>query len=399
MSSVSSSLTDDRDRPSLKSGPKFGALLEILTQKIEGGAWKIGEALPAERQLAAKYGVARSVVKQVIAELTERGLVKQAPNCRPTVARFEAVSLLNGPKRDQIAVWVSPDLQDFGASQMLEGIRKAIGVDDRHLIIGCPPSREAGDIRRSVKKFLQSLMDHPRVAGAILWAIGDPALADAYRQLSDTGIPAVYIDREPPERIKADVVASNQRRAAKTAAGHLIELGHRHIAIVSNDDRVSSVRDRVSGYREAIDDAGLPWQEGLSGEIRVGDQDQLRADSKRLIARLLSLEEPPTAILAVNDNIALYLCEAIRNAGLGVPGDISVVGFDWMMRWLPSGGELTTVAQPFEEIGRLAAQCLLERINSSVSPIHRHILLEAPLTIKGSTAPRNPKAGETTQAD
>lgn len=394
MSSLSPSLADERDRPSQKSGSKFAALLENLTLKIESGVWKIGEALPAERQLAAKYGVARSVVKQVIAELTDRGLVKQTPNCRPTVARYEAVSLLDGPNRDQIAVWVSPDLQDFGASQMLEGIRKAIGVDDRHLIVGCPPSREVGDIRRSVKKFLQSLMDHPRVAGAILWAIGDPALADAYRQLSDTGIPAVYIDREPPEHVKADVVASNQRRAAKAAAQHLIELGHRTIAIVSNDDRVSSVRDRVSGYREAIDSAALPWHEGLLAEIRVGAQDQLRADSKRLISRLLSLEEPPTAILAVNDNIALYLCEAIRNAGLSVPEDISVVGFDWMMRWLPSGGELTTVAQPFEEIGRIAGQCLLERINSSVSPIHRHILLEAPLTIKQSTAPRKKEKAE-----
>jgi len=364
---------------------KHVLVLGSLRARIEQGLLPPGRALPAERHLATEFGVGRAVIRQAINELETLGLITQEPNCRPVVARRDG-SNQKSTKRDQIAVWISPDLQDFGASKMLEGIRTALGSKNHDLVIGCPHSKEPAEVRQAVSQFIRSLMERPMAAGAILWAVGDPALEPTYQKLVDAGVPVVYIDREPPESVRADVVATNHRRAARAAARHLIELGHRTIAIASNDDRASSVRDRITGYREAMAEAGLPWRPELIYEICMESQDRLRADSKAAVEHFTGLELPPTAILAVNDSIAMYLGEAIRHVGLRVPEDISLVGFDWVMRWTPSGGDLTTVAQPFDEIGQIAARCLLERISTRSTPVYRHILLEAPLVVKTSTA-------------
>ena len=155
--------------------------------------------------------------------------------------------------------------------------------------------------------------------------------------------------------------------------------------MVIEHERVSSVRERIDGYEAALREAEIPLSGHYILELSSTDAAAEIAQSERLITNMLGMKEPPTALFAVNDRAALNLLEAARRLGIGVPEQLSIVGFDGLLRWLPGGGELTTVAQPFEEIGRAAAQRLLERIGSSTADVPRHILLDAPLVIKASS--------------
>ena len=99
------------------------------------------------------------------------------------------------------------------------------------------------------------------------------------------------------------------------------------------------------------------------------------------------METPPTAIFAVNDHIALQVCDALRERKIAIPYQMSVIGFDGLLRWVPGGGYLTTSLQDFERIGRLAAELVYHRMGFGTADACRHILLDAPLLVRGTTAP------------
>jgi len=119
--------------------------------------------------------------------------------------------------------------------------------------------------------------------------------------------------------------------------------------------------------------------------VEPGESDGAGVD--RVIASLMRLDQPPTAIFAVNDTLALHAMDALSRLNVRVPEQVSVFGFDGLLRWVPGGGTLSTVYQNFSRIGEIAAELLFERIQKGDSNTHRHVLLEAPLAIAGSTAP------------
>jgi len=391
MSSSPNKLSQTSPFPDGSKGASDAALIvQALRTAIEQGEIGVDQTLPTERKLAERYEVGRWAVRHAIQELADLGLVRLAPNCRPIVVSVAPKISFGKRTTNQIAVWISPDLEDFGAAKMLEGIRGVLGAQGLQLIVGCPPSRDPAEARAAVSGFARAAIENPNIRGAILWAVGDPALIPAYQALSDAGVPMVFIDREPPESVKADMVSTHHRRAARAAVRHLIELGHRSIAVVANDDRASSVRERIAGYREAMAEAGLETSHEAIFEVNAHPQVRLKSDSEAAVQWLFSSKTPPTAIFAVNDTIAIYLQAAIEKTGRRIPQDVSLVGFDWMLRWLPSGGDLTSIAQPFNEIGQLAARCLIERIDAPVPPTYRHILLEAPLVVRRSCGAPKP---------
>jgi LacI family transcriptional regulator len=131
--------------------------------------------------------------------------------------------------------------------------------------------------------------------------------------------------------------------------------------------------------------AEIPIDESLLVDCPEGRSIALTKRCEQVLRRLLAKERPPTAIFAVNDCVALHLMEAANNLGVDIPAQLSLVGFDWLLRTLPNGGELTTIAQPFEEIGEIAAERLLDRIKSNKTQSRRKILLDAPLVLRTST--------------
>jgi DNA-binding LacI/PurR family transcriptional regulator len=205
-----------------------------------------------------------------------------------------------------------------------------------------------------------------------------PGPADLER-LAAAGLPVVLIDHAH-DRLPS--VSVDDVAGGRLAVSHLLELGHERIAFAGDTvDEVhgsSASSRRCTGYREALEEAGLPVSEELIVLRPHGD------GAGDLVEELLALPERPTAVFAASDQQALAVIDAVRERGLRVPEDVSVVGFDDVELARYAG--LTTVAQPLELSGARAAELLLSSLDGSEVSTSRHDLpLE--LVVRDTTAP------------
>lgn len=191
-----------------------------------------------------------------------------------------------------------------------------------------------------------------------------------------TGAPSVLIGRDETLP-QLDVVTTNERQAATLAVHHLTELGHVHIAHISGGDN-SSARGRAQGYVSAMHGAGLePWI--VDGSFTE--------DGGRIAAyELLAADRLPTAIIAANDLIAVGAMATFHDAGIDVPGDVSVVGYDNSQIAQLDLVQLTSIKQDVEAFGRTAVELLLERVEGGrVANIKS--FLDASLMVRHTTGP------------
>ena len=199
------------------------------------------------------------------------------------------------------------------------------------------------------------------------------------QDFANAGIPIIVID---PVNTPADDLPSvgvNNFTGGYLATKHLIDLGHSKIAMVQGVDS-ECAGARLGGYHSALRDAGIAARpEYLQpGAFRF-------EDGKDAGARLLELQDPPTAIFAANDLEALGVLDAAHTRGIRVPEELSVVGFDDSLQAISASPHLTTVRQPFAEIGATAAQLLLQIIEGE--PLaSRRLELATQVVIRDSTA-------------
>ena len=171
-----------------------------------------------------------------------------------------------------------------------------------------------------------------------------------------SGLPTVELDRASGLQGAHTVMVDNVT-GAREAVAHLIALGHRRVGMIVGNLDISTARERLQGYREALEAAGLPYEDGL---VLPGDH---REQGGRLAAlRLLSGPERPTALFVGNNEMTVGAVLAARELGLEIPADLSLVGFDdsrWAQTMSPA---LSVVSQPTYELGQLACQHLLSLI-------------------------------------
>jgi LacI family transcriptional regulator len=199
--------------------------------------------------------------------------------------------------------------------------------------------------------------------------------------LAARGIPVVIVDPTGEPVHQTPSVGATNWSGGVSATRHLIELGHRRIATVGGPERILCSRARLDGYRAALDAAGVPIDQGL---IRYGDFHVREGlDHGR---DLLALPDRPTAIFAANDLQALGVYEAAREAGLRIPDDLSVVGFDDLPLAPWVGPPLTTVRQPLEEMAVAATELVLALAHGE-RPVQTRMELATTLVVRQSTAP------------
>ncbi|ROQ39492.1 LacI family transcriptional regulator [Frondihabitans sp. PhB188] len=201
---------------------------------------------------------------------------------------------------------------------------------------------------------------------------------DALRVCAELDLPVVSID--PPNALDPDVasVGSNNWSGAMQATEHLLGLGHRRIGFVGGLATHAGLRERRAGYRSALEAAGLDEDSAL-----VSEDGMVSAGPEAV--RMMDLVDPPTAFFVSSDPGALAVMRELARAGLRVPDDVSVVGYDDTYAALPAPVLLTTVHTPLDEIGRTALSTVLAMIEGS-APLSHHLQLATSLVVRESTA-------------
>ena len=218
-----------------------------------------------------------------------------------------------------------------------------------------------------------------QVDGIIFVAVGDQT--DSLLRVLCKNIPLVMVDRDL-SGMEVDAVLMDNQQGGYLATQHLIQLGHRRIGCISGPSSVNPSARRGEGYLAALKDHAITPDENLM--IR-GD---FHPHSGMIAARqLLDLLDPPTALFACNDLMAIGAIRAIAEAGLRVPEEISLVGFDNIELASYTIPPLTTIAQPIQEAGQIAVDFLLSRIREP-DLAFRQVTLPTFLTTRRSSGPR-----------
>lgn len=229
-----------------------------------------------------------------------------------------------------------------------------------------------------------------RVDGVLFAPAGDRSEAHL-RMLERQRIPFVLLDREVPG-IEADQVLGDSRDGARRLVEHLLRLGHTRIAMINGRLDVSTARHRYNGYLEAFKLNDMPYDPELVASVGY-----TATDVGAVADRLLALDEPPTAIFAANNFLALSVIRSLRAKGVAVPNDVSVVCFDDLGAEQMLDPFLTVSRQPAYQFGALGAKLLVERIQGAAPPEPRRFVLPSELVIRRSAtvapAAAKPRAG------
>jgi LacI family transcriptional regulator/LacI family repressor for deo operon, udp, cdd, tsx, nupC, and nupG len=220
------------------------------------------------------------------------------------------------------------------------------------------------------------------VAGLIFAASRAPS--GLYLELGKAGRALVAVSRDVP-RLKVDQVTVANRDGARAVVSHLVQLGHKRIAIINGPLVFPTARDRQAGYEDALSDAGIALDKSLTAHCAFK-----QAEGYSAMQQILSLPNPPTAVFAASNLLTLGALQAIHERHLNIPSEIAIVGFDempWAMSLRPP---LTTVGQPAFDVGRTAAELFLARVREPSLP-RRQVVLETKLIIRSSCGSQSKK--------
>lgn len=334
-----------------RRGRRRGELTVAAIARLAGVS-----APTVSRVLNGRSGVAMETRRQVEALLREHGY--RRPDA---IAPSAAIEVVFYGLEGHLAIAIMR-----GVEEVVRQHELAVGFTD---VVG----------RASAGRSWAEQLLARRPVGVI--AVHSAFTSEQHALLAASRIPLVALDPTgEPQHTTPSVGAANWNGGV-AATRHLLELGHRRIAVISGPASYLCARARLEAARAVMDTAGVPLDERL---LRTGRF--FFEDGFELGRELLSLPDRPTAILCGDDLQALGVYEAARQAGLTIPDDLSVVGFDDMecTRWC--GPPMTTVRQPFDEMGAAAARLVLSLAAGDAHEQAR-IELATTLVVRGSTAP------------
>lgn len=365
--------------------PASDRLASALLERIERGEYPPGTWLPTERELAAEFRADRSTIRAALSSLADRKLIVREPGRRPRIgsrdndkqapATFQTLAILS-PQTPHYPAAPSIQLGALHVLNQREAPYRLIVFDN-----GAPTRVET--IRRE-RQVLEAIRNEG-IRGLILWHQGNVETVPDIRQVQQAGIPVVLVDRRHPT-LTCDFVGIDNVQAAREAVGYLLDLGHRRIAHLTMEDQTCTVEEREQGYRDALQSRGIQLEPDLI--YRMSVRRQLQPPVTEAAEHFLSMPDPPTAVFVMNDLLAHALMTELQLKNVGVPEQISVVGFDNMDRHSPIPSPLTTVHQPFEQMGERAIELLLRRLAEppgAAATAYWHVMLPTHMIIRSST--------------
>lgn len=400
-------MTSNLPEPLASSSPTARRLaservIDILSDRIQSGVYRAGDPLPTERVLAADLQVHRRSVRAAIDHLAEVGLVSQRPHCRPTVGQTssKASSKTASEKSESDSRKSTPQISTSNLIALLMwhggGPLEHAGTSQQRIFWGMNQSLlklgyhavflDLGDRIGTEEENAAREAAHLRYirdqgfGGALFYPYAYRLNSALVREVSRS-VPLVMIDRKMPG-VDVDFVGIENRGAMREATRHLIAQGHHRIVHLTRFEPIHSVQDRVQGYLDAMRgaDASARTEMILNIPPYRDERCWTLADA---VFRLPD-EQRPTAAVCFNDYLAVDLAERLEYLGLSIPENVALTGFDNIVPTLTNGLGLTTVAQPYEEIGITAVELLMRRIQDRHLP-PKSVELPARLIVRASS--------------
>lgn len=336
------------------------------------------------KDVARIAGVSPSTVSRVLAgnpriSSETQAKVREVLKALNYYPHAGARSLVTGSSRTIGLITSRPTAETFAAPffpEVIRGIGSVLETEGYNLLI----STVQGEANQ--REACLHLLRSRHVDGVILSlsVLGDElihALVAEKRNFVLIGRPADADGRL--SHPKVHFVNNDNVLAAAVAVEHLVSRGHRRIAFISGPQHWVFCHDRLQGYRQGLQEAGIPFRPELVQVIPT-----TQADGARACERLLALPDPPTAILAVDDCVALGVLEAALRRGRRIPADLAVAGFNDSPITAWTRPPLTTVRIPVFELGATAARMLVNRLHGIPSRPHQ-VVLPSQLIAREST--------------
>lgn len=320
----------------------------------ESGEQSPGPNQPTLKQIADRAGVHTSTVSRALRRSP------QTSGYTKSVARIHQIAAEMGYRPNLVAAGlrtkkshtigvVMSRLTDVVIAQTCEAIEEAATAAGYQILLSTPPDEVEAQLR-SVH-----MLASRRIDGLIVSSIhlDRPDMVD---KIVEVGVPTIAVNRRANDRLAA--VTTADHHGGYLAGEHLVGLGHQRIGIIAGPRHASTAWDRAQGCVNALRDHGVEFADELLVHTDFEVQGGISGAH-----RLLNLETPPTAIFAVNDTAAIGVAGAARDRGLGIPADLSLVGYNDIPLVSQLPVPFTTISSPAAPMGAIALQQLLRGIN------------------------------------
>lgn len=343
--------------------PLYRQVEAYLRAQISSGALQSGDMLPPVKDLCAQFGgINHLTVRQAIKNLAEENLVRSVQGRGSFVTEQQA--------RERRIALVLPHLEDTVFIRIAKGAQEVLETQGVHTII--LDSRGSEGVEAG---HIANLKNLP-LDGALIFPIADSNIAEQIFKLKLEGFCFVLVDRYF-EDIAAPCVVVDNYSGGYASATHLAQRGHKRVGWIG-EVRSTAARLRLEGFRAALNDAGIASPGTLIYNLEIGPNapvpyHQAAREAVRVAVDALLQQTPrPDALVCCDDLSALSALERLRELKIKVPDEVALIGFDDVPEAISHG--LTTVRQPMLEVGRQAAQMLLERMQKSNLSVEKKML-------------------------
>lgn len=356
---------------------KYYQIMEDLKELIMSGKISPGDRLPSENQLSAKYQVSRQTVRKAIAMLENAGYV-YAEHGRGTFCS----ELVRHTRTSKNIAVITTYLSDYIFPRIIQGIDAVLTNSGYSIILkntGNSRSREAKVLEELLQKDIDGMIIEPSKSQIYCRHM------NLYAKLEEYQIPYVFIQGCFAQMSHKPHVLMNDCKGGYMITKYLIELGHKNIVGVFKSDDAQG-QNRHKGYVRALQEADVRYDPEKVVWFYTEDR---TIHPYEAIRQMVNAGTAIDAVVCYNDQIAMKVIQALRDAGLRVPEDVSVTGYDNSQMDNMGGMALTTIKHPQEKLGAMAAELLLDLIqNNGETAGQNRILIEPRIVIGNSCIKR-----------
>lgn len=354
---------------------KYKQVKEVIKSWILEGKIKPNDKILTENELAESFQVSRHTIRQALSELVHEGWLYRQQG-RGTFCKEQKKKVQK--QIDQTIGIITTSISDYIFPSIIRGIESYLSEKGYNMILASTNhdiERERKCLENMLGKKLDGLIVEPTKS-----ALYNPNL-NTYLNIEKNQIPYVMINASYSELQPASITVDDEIGGFK-AGEHLISLGHTQIGGIFKIDDQQGV-NRMKGFMRALREHNIPI---LPGTIVTFITEDRHIKPMNEVKKLLAEKNPPTAFFCYNDEIALDILDVIREQGLKIPEDISVVGFDDSQLAVASEVKLTTLTHPKIEMGLLAAKMIVDAIEEGKElSINDQVVYEPMLINRNST--------------